>query len=63
MAKKKVKFPVLAARVSPETRTEFINRASKFGGTSHVMRELVLGFIEDRITIKPPAIGSLYHVE
>ena len=63
MATKKVKFSALAARVPPDVRVKFVNKASRFGGTAYVMRELVAGFVEDRVTIKPPKIGDLYHVE
>ena len=63
MATKKQKFSALAARVPPDVRAKFVNKASRFGGTAYVMRELVAGFVEDRVTIKPPPVGELFHVE
>lgn len=63
MATKKQKFSALAARVPPDVRAKFVSKASKYGGTAYVMRELVAGFVEDRVTIKPPPVGDLYHVE
>ncbi len=63
MATKKSKAQSLAVRLAPDSRRQFINKAAKFGGTSYVLRELVLAFVEDRVTIRPPTIGALYHVE
>lgn len=63
MATKISKSKFLSLRVSPKTHKAFSVKASKFGGTSEVLRELVDAFIEDRVTVKPnPEKRSLYHV-
>jgi len=55
MATKKPKNQTMQVRVSDDHRR-------KFGGTSAVLRELVIGFIEDRVIIQMPK-GTIYHVE
>jgi predicted HicB family RNase H-like nuclease len=63
MATKISKSKFLNLRVSPKVHKAFSVKASKFGGTSEVLRELVDAFIEDRVTVKPnPEKRSLYHV-
>ena len=52
------KSAYLTVRVSDETRTLFCIKARKFGTSSAVLRELVDAFLDDRITIKPPAIHN-----
>ncbi len=64
MATKKNHPHSLTLRLAPDMRQKFINLAAKFGGTSHVLRELIAGFVENRVQIKPPSLkGTLYHVE
>lgn len=43
----------IQARISTELRTTFFEKAQEFGGGSEVLRELVVAFVEDRITIIP----------
>jgi len=50
----------LTVRLAPETRRAFIRKSSAFGGTSDVLRELVLAFVEDRIKLTPPQPTGLY---
>ena len=54
MATKKTKETSLAVRLNPETRREFINQAAKYGGTSYVLRELVIAFVENRVELAAP---------
>lgn len=51
----------LAVRVSREVRDAFCRKAEPHGTPSEVLRELVLAFIEDRITMAPPK-RSLFNV-
>jgi predicted DNA-binding protein len=44
----------LAVRVPEEVRKQFIELAARYGGTSYVLRELVLAFVENRVEIVPP---------
>lgn len=44
----------IAVRVPEDTRRKFVDLASKYGGTSYVMRELVQAFVENRIEIQAP---------
>lgn len=44
----------IAVRLRPEARTQFINLAAKYGGTSYVLRELVEAFIDNRVEIAAP---------
>ena len=45
----------VGARVARETRTAFVRHAKKRHGVSasEAMRELIVAFIEDRITVAP----------
>ena len=65
MNERKPKSDALYVRVTPETKKRFAEVAARYQETpSDVLRELVLGFIEGRVTILPPADKkeSLYHV-
>lgn len=44
----------IAVRLTPDSRSKFINLAAKYGGTSYVLRELVEAFIDNRVEIAPP---------
>lgn len=44
----------LTVRLPTQTHTEFRAKATRFGGVSEVLRELVAAFLEDRLTIQPP---------
>lgn len=56
----KYKGDQLAVRVTPEQRKDFHAKAASYGGTSHVLREMVRAFLEGRIQIQPPKEGTLY---
>ncbi len=63
MATKKSKFSALATRLNAEEKQAFVNKASKFGGTSYVLRELAIGFTDGRVQIAPPKIAPLFTVK
>lgn len=53
----------IAIRVNTRTQKAFLRKASEFGKPSEVLRELVIAFTEDRVTVKPPSTHrSIYHV-
>lgn len=57
MKPRKPKSDALYVRVTPETKAAFSAKAEQYGpdlSASDVLRELVIGFIEDRVTIIPP---------
>lgn len=66
MTRKKTKSDALYVRISPEIKRAFNEKAEQFEPLtpSDVLRELVTGFVEDRVTIIPPASKkeSLYNV-
>ncbi len=62
MATKKTKDQAVTVRLSPDTRRMFINKAAKYGGTSYVLRELVLAFNENRVEMAAP-INPLFTKE
>ena len=52
---------IVAVRLNDEMYATFINKSREFGGTSHVMREMVSAFIDERMTIESPTLkGTLY---
>lgn len=53
---------IVAARLNSEMYAAFIKKSYEFGGTSHVMREMVSAFIDERMTIEPPTKGTLYEL-
>lgn len=48
------KQATLAVRVTTSERTKFHAKTTPHGGASEVLRELVVAFLEDRLTIQPP---------
>ena len=50
----KTKF--LTTRVTPGDHTTFQRKAKQYGKPSDILRELVLAFNTDRLTIKPPPV-------
>lgn len=54
---KQPKDAALYVRVTPETKQAFHDEAAKFEplSASDVLRELVVGFIEGRVSIIPPS--------
>jgi len=54
----------IQARIPTELREEFFTKAREFGGGSEILRELVVAFVENRVTITPSkAKQSLYNLE
>lgn len=51
---KRTSSSTLAVRVSPELYRAFKQKSTKFGGQAVVMRELLAGFVENRVTIQAP---------
>ena len=63
MSSPKQKSEMLHTRVTPEMKESFVEQAEPFGGASDLLRELVAGFIEGRVTIAPPQhLKELYDV-
>lgn len=54
MVTKKTKDQSVTVRLSPDVRRQFINLATRYGGTSYVLRELVEAFVENRVEIAAP---------
>jgi metal-responsive CopG/Arc/MetJ family transcriptional regulator len=51
----------VAVRLAPALLRTFTTKASKYGGRSEVMRELIRAFCENRLTIQQPTTeGTLY---
>jgi len=44
----------LTVRLQQQTHHAFREKATRYGGVSEVLRELVEAFIEDRLTVIPP---------
>ena len=64
--RKPAKTMTIAVRVAPAVAKKFHKASAAYGGASDVLRELINGFIEDRVKIAPPPLkreGSLYHVD
>lgn len=49
------KNSMLHARVTPEEKRQFIEKASKHGTPSEVLRELATAFVEGRLQIIAPS--------
>lgn len=64
MPERKPKSTVIYHRVTPDTKQAFNEMSAQFGMTpSEVLRELVLGFIEGRVTVSPPShVKEFYNV-
>ncbi len=54
---------MLAARVSVPVHRKFVKKSLKHGGISVMLRELVEAFVDDRVTISPPPVKEIYHVD
>lgn len=50
----------LSVRVTARERTAFHAKSHQHGGASEVLRELVMAFLEDRLTILPPPPSQLF---
>lgn len=58
---KAAKSHTVAVRLSPASDRTFTTMSAQYGGKSEVMRELIMAFIENRLTISPPTTkGTLY---
>jgi hypothetical protein len=55
MCNMKTKQTFLTVRLTRDAHQAFRAKATRFGGPSEVLRELVMSFLEDRLTIQPPA--------
>lgn len=51
-----------AVRLAPSLNRTFTSMAAKYGGRSEVLRELILAFTENRLTVKPKTEGTLYEL-
>jgi hypothetical protein len=58
------KTSVIYLRVTADMNRRFKAAASRYGYPSDVLRDLIRGFIEGRVTVNPPLTKkeSLYHV-
>lgn len=58
------KSAAIYVRVTPEMHQRFIEKASRFGLPSEVLRKIVEAFVDGRVTITPPTNSkeSLYNV-
>lgn len=54
MCNMKTKSKFLTVRLSRDVHQAFSVKANRFGSQSEVLRELVMAFLEDRLTIQPP---------
>jgi len=61
MVKRVVSTTTLSVRLCPELYADFRDKAKRFGKPAFVLRELMLAFVESRLTITPPKTeGTLY---
>ena len=62
MLKPKTLDKYIAIRINARTHKAFFRKATEFGKPSEVLRELVIAFCEDRVTVSPPSTHrSIYH--
>jgi hypothetical protein len=58
---KRIVTPTLSVRLSQGLYDDFKAKAKKYGRASTVLRELMVAFVESRLTIAPPKTeGTLY---
>jgi hypothetical protein len=60
---KELRTKFLTIRLTPREHKAFSVKADTYGGPTFVLRELVVGFTEDRTILKPPVTRkeNLYH--
>jgi hypothetical protein len=59
-----IKNITIQARIPSDIRDAFYEKAKSFTSGSEVLRELVIAFVEDRVTIVPSAVkAKLYNLE
>lgn len=51
---KQPRSEALYLRVTPDTKQRFVEKASRYGTPSDVLRELIMAFVEGRVTLHPP---------
>lgn len=57
--KPRTKF--LTVRIKPADHKKFHDKATRYGGVSEVLREMIEAFMDDRLSVKPnPLKESLY---
>lgn len=49
---------VLTVRVSQATRRAFHAKASRYGTSADILREIIEAFVEDRLAIQPPVTSK-----
>jgi hypothetical protein len=52
----------IGLRLEDELKNAFDVKAEQFGTSSYVLRELVSGFVDGRLTIAPPPPAPLFQV-
>ena len=50
-------------RIPAEVHKQFLKKADLHGGASHVAREILTAFVENRLTIAPPKKNALFDYE
>lgn len=62
MPSKTNKSKFLSVRVTPAEYKAFSAKARPYGTASNLLRELIEGFLDDRVTVIPNPNRSIYHV-
>ena len=64
MHQREPKSAAVYLRVTPDVKRELFRVASRYGEPSDVIREILVAFIEGRVTVSPPSNPkeSLYNV-
>lgn len=44
----------LTVRLDTQTAQEFRTRATRYGGVSEVLREMIEAFLDERLVVRPP---------
>ena len=55
MTERTPKTDAIYLRVRADTKKQFLETANRYGAPSEILRELIIAFIEGRVTIAPPA--------
>jgi hypothetical protein len=56
--KPELKKSILGFQMDIANKQAFVAKAQPYGGTSFVLRELAMGFVEGRVFIKQPVVTS-----
>jgi hypothetical protein len=55
---------IIGCQIDTALKQAFVEKCKGLGGTSHVLRELIVGFADNRVLIKrPKEVVSLYSDE